>query len=300
MSTKVDEDAQRRKWLQEREAARAKWRETRRAVRAKVEALEDCDPRDAAARWSPESDRESGEWVRRALRELPFADALHLIARSSDELRDFEGAERLKDAAVDRFSASDAQLFIDALDLAAYFTNVARWIAEGHTPPALIGAARERVAKARVAVEGESNEIALRHDVLASFEDLFELVRETHPHFRPLWLDDPASIEKQLAIHAGAIVHAGRRRYPALCATLEAPDVQAALSAWVGFDGFTIGDVSKREKGRIAAKLFGAVFGRKFSADDLRNGLAELRAKDVRFIARREREASRVPPSGER
>jgi hypothetical protein len=296
----VDDGDKRRKWLEEREAARAKHLENRRAVRAKVEALEACDPRDALPLLSPEVERERAEWVRRALQELPFADAMHLIARNSDELRDFEGAELLKDAAVGRFGASEAQLFIDAVDLARYFASVARWLADGHTPPALIEAARERVAKARVAVEGESNEVALRCDMFARFEELFELVRETHPHFRPLWVDDPVSIEKQLAGHAGAIVRSLRRSYPALCGKLEAPAVRDALSAWVGFNGASFSPVSAREKGRIAAKLFGVVFGRKFSANDLRNELAELRAKDARFIPQRVREASRVPPNNER
>jgi hypothetical protein len=142
--------------------------------------------------------------------------------------------------------------------------------------------------------------MALRYDLLARLEELFELVRETRPHFRPVWIDDPASTEKQLAIHAELIVRSAKRRYPALSASLNVPDVLDALRAWVGFNGASIVDVTARERGRIAARLFGVVFGRKFSANDMRNELAELRETDIRFTAQRVAEASRVPPKTER
>lgn len=305
MTKKVDESDEQRNSLELFERERAKRLEARRAVRAKVAELEESDPRDDLPSWSPEVDQRIESWTLRVLRELPFADAVHLLARSSDERRDVVSAERLKSIAAKRFEPDDAQLFINALELAAYFGNVARWTAAtmNQTGASLaslrhvLQPARDRVAKARVAVEGESNESALRRDVLADFEELFDLVRETHPHFRPVWIDDPTSVQTQLAMHAGRIVRGGKRRHPAQAVKLEVSDVRDALVAWVGFNGTSFAPVSKREKGRIAAKLFEAVFGRKFSADDLRNELADMCANDMRFIARRAREESRVPRS---
>lgn len=271
-------------------------------MRAKVAELEEADPRDELPRLSPDVERRLHEWVMRAYDELPFADALHLLGRSSDHFRDSCELYRVKDHALEKFSPNDAQLFIDALDLAQYFTNVARWVAEpnGERNAQVIEAARDRVKNARRAVRnGEAVEVAFRRRVFEKLEVMYETVRDTREHFRPLWLDSPEMITQQLTLHAGFIASSLKDEFPALAAKLVERDAQHALFQWVGFDGLVIApSVSLREKGRIAAKLLGVVYGRTLSAGQMRNELASIRETSVLLTEF----GPRVPPTsnGER
>lgn len=301
MTKNVDESDERCKLLEEHEAARSKRFEQRRAVRAKVAELEDSDPRDDLSLDPYERELRAREWVSRVLAELPFADGLHLIARSSDEMQSFDGAERIKNAAVKRFAPEDAQLFIDALDLAVYFANVARWTAELAPGPArtsLLDAARQRVTKCVERVDGESREVAIRREIFAEFEELYQFVREQGGRPRPVWLNDAVSTAQQLSAHAVMIERMLRQRFPGGVESMNRPLIERALVAWVGFDGRAIAaSVSDREKGRIGASLLAEMYGRQFSENQLRNELAELRANDPRFAAMRARAIKTVPPS---
>lgn len=302
MTKKVDDSDARRKWIEEHEREQARRRADRKAVREKIAELEDCDPRDDVPRWSAEVDQRIQAWTVRVLRELPFADALHLLARSSDESRDAASAARLASLAAKRLAPDDAQLFIDALELQRYFADVVRWTAGTLTERepgiealrGLLEPARERVSKARSAL-GADRERSFRRDAFVALEDLYMLVRESGP-LRPVWLDNRAAVEKQLSIQTRDITTHLRERYPVVCERLTFEHVHSAAIAYTGYEGGAFVAVPEARRAEVFARLAkhttaGAAPG------SLENEFRAIRRDDPHFARLRAESAKRVPPS---